>query len=305
MLKWVRDIGIIKHCRRPFGRLFIWDMGVNWEMLFCSMPLICYNGRFIDSDEPVLLAGNAAFKWGEGLFETMKLVEGHILLAGLHWARLKNGLEVLGLNAAALQPVVLENLLVQLALRNSCTEAARLRLQVFAEGAGLGFVAEAQPLAAADWGWEERGWTIGVFDEARKTTDCFSALKSSAYLPYRLASRFAEEHGWDDCLVLNSEGRPCESSKMNLFWLRDGVWFTPPLCEGCIEGVMRGHLLSVLADHHVGVEEAAVTLDELRNAEEICLTNALKGVRWVRQWDERIYAGKKGQEIFMLLQSTF
>ncbi|RYY92670.1 MAG: hypothetical protein EOO11_20970, partial [Chitinophagaceae bacterium] len=114
--------------------------------LFCSMPLICHNGRFVDATAPVLDAANPAFKWGEGLFETMRMQNGTIPLAARHGARLQEGLERLGLNAAALQQPVLENLLEELARRNDCSAAARLRLQVYRDGGGLGFVAEATPL---------------------------------------------------------------------------------------------------------------------------------------------------------------
>ncbi|RYY86801.1 MAG: hypothetical protein EOO15_13550, partial [Chitinophagaceae bacterium] len=168
------------------------------------MPLLCHNGRFVDTLAPVLQGDNPSFKWGEGLFETMRMLDGTIPLAQRHWARLQNGLARLEMNEAALQPAVLENILRELALRNECSEAARLRLQVYREGAGLGFVAEALPLDDADATWNERGWEIEVYPDARIAPDAFSPLKRANYLPYLLAARRAADSGVDECFLLNA-----------------------------------------------------------------------------------------------------
>jgi branched-chain amino acid aminotransferase len=273
---------------------------------FQAMPMICHNGRFVDADESVLGGANPAFKWGEGLFETMKLRGGRILLAERHWSRLQTGLQRLSLNDAALQAPVLENLLGELAHRNGCSESARLRLQVYREGAGLGFVAEAQALASEDDTWNEQGWTIELFPDARIAADAFSMLKRSNYLPYHLAARFAAEQGGiDEAFLLNAWGRVCEGARSNLFIVRGEEVVTPPLSEGCVDGVMRRHLMDLLAAEGRPVTEAGLTQEDLLAADEIFLTNALKGIRWVGRFRKKAFGNRVSRKLYGRLPSTF
>ncbi|GAB4091191.1 aminotransferase class IV [Flaviaesturariibacter terrae] len=269
------------------------------------MPLICHNGRFVDASAPVLPGDNPAFKWGEGLFETMRMTQGQIPLARRHWARLEEGLTRLGMNDAALQPAVLENLLGELALRNKCQERARLRLQVYREGAGLGFVAEAAPLDGADAGWNERGWQIEVFADARIAADAFSSLKRSNYLPYVLAARRAADLGIDECFLVNAWGNVCDGARTNLFVVTNGQLRTPPLSEGPIDGVLRRQLLELRAQEGEPVEEVPLTMEDLLAADEIFLTNALRGIRWVGRFRQRNYGCAVSRDLYARLGEPF
>lgn len=269
------------------------------------MPLICHNGRFLDAQSPVLGAGNPAFKWGEGLFETMRLQEGGIPLAGLHWARLQEGLLRLGLNDAALQYPVLENLLRELALRNGCAAAARLRLQLYRDGAGLGFVAEATALDAADAGFNERGWAVDLYPEARIAADAFSSLKRSNYLPYLLAARHAAAQALDECLLLNAGGRVCDGARSTVFVVKSGVVCTPPLSEGAVDGVLRRHLLQLLDAEGRPICEEPLTVDDLLEAEELFFTNALKGIRWCARFGQRHYRVGLSRQLYARLGEPF
>jgi branched-chain amino acid aminotransferase len=269
------------------------------------MAIICHNGRFVDADAPVLCGDNPAFKWGEGLFETMKLRDGRILLGERHWARLQTGAQRLAMNDAALQTTVLGNILVELAIRNGCRDAARLRLQVYREGAGLGFVAEAVPLPLSDASWNEQGWTIEVYPDARIAADAFSMLKRSNYLPYLLAGRFAQEHALNETLLLNAWGRPCEGAHTNLFIVRGDTVVTPPLSEGCVDGVMRRHLIELLAKESSPVTEAEMTIEDVLAADEVFLTNALKGIRWVSRFRKKTYGSRVAKGLYERLQASF
>ncbi|TCZ67715.1 aminotransferase class IV [Flaviaesturariibacter aridisoli] len=269
------------------------------------MPLICHNGRFLDAATPVLDAANPAFRWGEGLFETMRMHNGTIPLAARHWARLQDGLERLGLNAAALQQPVLENLLEELARRNDCSAAARLRLEVYRDGSGLGFVAEATALDAADAGLNERGWQVEVFPDARIAADAFSSLKRSCYLPYLLAARRAADTSMDECLLLNAWGRVCDGARSSVFVVRGNDIVTPPLSEGAIDGVLRRHLIDTLAAEGRPVREEALTMEDLLAADELFLTNALKGIRWAARFRSRTYGNTRARPLYERLGEPF
>ena len=89
----------------------------------------------------------------------------------------------------------------------------------------------------------ENGLVVDVFPDAKKSCDLFSNLKSNNYLPYVMAGLFAKKNKLDDCIVLNSFERICDSAIANIFIIDDNNIYTPPLTEGCVAGIMRRWML--------------------------------------------------------------
>src|SRR5690606_7671777 len=122
----------------------------------------------------------------------------------------------------------------------------------------------------------------GVYGDAKKSCDRLANIKTNNFLPYALAALHAKKNEWNDALVLNSHDRVCESTVANVFWIKGNVVYTPPLSEGCIGGVTRGHLLGRLKEEGIGVQEEPATLEILLQADELFLTNTISGLRWVK-----------------------
>jgi branched-chain amino acid aminotransferase len=138
----------------------------------------------------------------------------------------------------------------------------------------------------------EEGLVIDVFPAGRKSCDYFSSLKSNNYLVYVMAALYARQHQLNDCLVLNTYNRIADSTIANLFYCRQGLIYTPPLTEGGVAGVMRRHLLEVLPKAGFNVQEKVTTREDLEGAEEVFLTNALKGIKWVKSLGAATYGCK-------------
>ncbi len=210
------------------------------------MSFVCFNGKFFSSAEPLFNAGNRGFRYGDGLFETMKVYRGKILLESFHFERLLLGLKMLQIKNCS-NAVYLASLVSELCTKNKCIDLARVRLAVFRNEQGNAeFVIEAFPLLPDVNQWDEKGLTIDIYPFARKSPDAFSSLKTANFLPYVLAEIFAKERGLDDAVVLNAFNLLCDASKANIFLVRHKEIFTPALYQGCVSGVMRRFLLDEL-----------------------------------------------------------
>ena len=121
-----------------------------------------------------------------------------------------------------------------------------------------------------------------MFADGRKAIDAYSGIKSNNYQLSTVAGMFAAQRGFDDCLLLNNYGRVVETTMANIWWVRDGRFFTPPLSEGCVAGVMRRWLLGALPAAGYAVREAPIAPEELARVDEIFISNAIRGVQWVR-----------------------
>lgn len=128
--------------------------------------------------------------------------------------------------------------------------------------------------------------------------DMFSGIKSSSFQSYALAALFAKEQKWNDALLLNTNGYLADTTIANIFLLSKGKLITPSLDQGCIDGVMRRHIIRVLQDNGKVVEERPVHPDELQDADEIFLSNAIRGIRWVGRIGDRTYTCQQTVDIF-------
>lgn len=267
---------------------------------------ICFNGAFLPADDPILSASNRSFKWGDGLFETMKFHNGRILLEDLHFERLYLSLRLLEITkAAGFTTEALRSQVFELCQQNSCLANARIRLAVYrTDDNQTGNVIEAIPLNADINKWHEEGLNLGLYPYARKTTDAFANIKSANYLPYVLASRFAAANSFDDVAVLNTYNLVCDTSKANLFLVSDGAIYTPALHQGCVNGVMRRVVVDEAKKLGYRVYQDEVSEDQLMQANEVFLTNAIQMIRWVKSYKEQSYTCEITKKIFDAVATT-
>lgn len=270
------------------------------------MSQICFNGKLLKADEPVLLAANRSYRYGDGLFETIKVSGGKVLLEQLHFERLFSGLLILKYEIPKLfAEERIKNELLELCRENNVDKLARVRLSVFRGNGGLyendkkmQYLIECWPLSESSTQLNKNGLLIDVYPGARKSCDRFSNLKSANFLSYSMAALYAKEKKLNDCFVLNSEGNVADSTIANIFLIENGIIKTPALSQGCVAGVMRRHLLSILKDAGHTVQETSINEADLIRADEVFLTNAINGIRWVKQFRERVYANNKTIEIY-------
>jgi branched-chain amino acid aminotransferase len=270
------------------------------------MNSICINGKIISGDQPVLLASNRGYRYGDGLFETMKIMDGKILLANYHFERLFSGLSLLQFEKPLLfTREKISTDILRLCVKNKCTKLARVRLSVFRGNGGLydddkvlEYLVECWPLNESVNQLNENGLVIDIYRDAEKSCDKFSNLKSANFLPYSMAALFAKHNKLNDCLVMNSNGSIADSTIANLFIIKNGIVITPGLEDGCVNGVMRRHLLCELQVAGYQVQESTISVNDVLMADEVFLTNAINTIRWVRQFSHNVYTNLKTAEIY-------
>lgn len=263
------------------------------------MSFINYNGLIYTHDEAILFHDNHAFRYGEGLIETMLLQDGTIPLAALHFNRLQQSLTVLGMELSwTMADLVKES--VKVSRANDNAEQGIIRLQVFREvGEGqCGFLIACSHLVktAPDNNWP--GLNIGISQNMVKSADLISSLKTTSRLAYIMAKKEADQNGWNDVLLVNQYGRIVESTISNVFCIKGNEVFTPPLSEGCIAGVFRQYLLEATLPDNMIIKEKALTVADVEQADEVFLTNAVRGIQPVQVIGSKVYANALTRLIF-------
>ncbi|HYM93749.1 MAG TPA: aminotransferase class IV [Chitinophagaceae bacterium] len=269
------------------------------------MNKICLNGKIISGDRPVLMAGNRGFRYGDALFETMKIIKGNIPLEKFHFERLLKGLEYLKFEVSpSVNATKLAAEIIELCEENKCNQLARVRLTVFRGNGSLyedsketQYLIECRLLDDSVNELNQNDFLIDIYPDARKSCDKFSNLKTANYLPYVMAALYAKEKKLNECIILNANERICDATIANIFLVKNKTISTPSLSEGCVGGVMRKYLLKELNDAGYQTKEKPVTLKDIENADEVFLTNAINGIRRVSQFRNKIYSSAIAEEI--------
>ena len=235
----------------------------------------------------------------------MLVQDGEIRLKGLHWERLFAGMRQLYFEVPALMTAEhLEKEVLRNVKKNKSELLCRVRLQVYAGGGGIysaesshpGFVIECFPLEPDALLLNGNGLVAGLATGLAKSRDELSNLKSCNALIYAIAARQARTNKWNDALLRNTDGNIIESAIANIFWIKDGNVYTPPLADGCVAGVMRRYIMS-----KVSIKEKNLSEQELHEADEVFLSNAIKKMRWISDIEGKRYGNQQIKTIYNYL----
>jgi branched-chain amino acid aminotransferase len=262
------------------------------------MAYILLNDEFFLEEEAVIKANNRAFRYGDGLFESMRMCNGKLQFAELHADRLRLGMKALKIEGhAIIDSYFLSQKTIELVKKNKFTGNVRFRLSVFRNEGGFytpennkcGYLLEAMPLNENTYELNKKGLIVDVYDEITKPINKLANHKTSNALLYVMAGLYKKQHRLDEALLLNQNGFLCEGISANVFVVYQKQIYTPALSEGCIAGVMRSVILTLCKTNDIPVIEAQINPEILKEAEEVFMTNAVNGISWVMGYDKKRY----------------
>lgn len=228
----------------------------------------------------------------------MRIFNNDIPLADWHFHRLQRSIEKLSFQAPGYySPEYFRARVLELCAKNGIGKSARVRLTLFGGSGGLfdpenhfpNYLIETWPAEPHSGQINENGLVLGCCTGVEKPMDSWANLKSTSFLPYLVAAGQAKTQKWNDALVLNTRGRVADSAIANLFIIKEEKCFTPPLSEGCVAGVMRRYLLE-RKTNPMPVEEKPLCPEDIEAADEVFLTNAVRGIRWVKSFGKGEFA---------------
>lgn len=271
------------------------------------------NGKMCKAGSEVVSADNRGLRFGDGVFETIKSVNGDPEFAEEHFARLWKGLQVLQFNIPKhFTPEFLQQEIKLLLQKNKHQQLARVRLTFFRGDGGLydatdhkpNYLIQSWALPPETGSWNTNGLVLGIYADTKKSCDILSNLKHNNFLPYAMGALYAKNEKWNDAILLNSFGRVCETTFTNIFIIKDEIVQTPALSEGCIAGIMRGNVIRKLKAAGYQLTEGEIRIDDLVNADEVFLTNSIYNMRWVQSIGDKKYTNVQAQKIFTVVFST-
>jgi len=260
---------------------------------------ICFNGEIIKSASFSIPYRNRAFLFGDGLFETIKANGSTPLWFNLHYSRLVSSMELLKMNIPKSFSINdLQQKIAHLINANRFFNGARIRITVYRHGEGLytpdnndvNYLIESFSEKSNLYVLNSAGLKIGVFNKIKKPVFSLSNIKSNNALIYVLAGIYKTENNLDDSLILNQNNNICEAISSNVFLVKANCLYTPSINDGCVDGIMRKKIIELANKFNLKViDNLAINENDLLLADEVFLTNAISGVKWILAYENKRY----------------
>ena len=277
------------------------------------MATLLFNGELRDGSQPIFTSHNRSFRYGDGLFESMRMIGGRLNFSRKHMQRMLTGVQLLQLRLPdSFVANSLDSWAKKLWEANGCPPSSRLRLTVFRNDGGYyapetndaSWHLELWPIESDQYHINEKGISVELYQDIRKPINKLSTLKTANSELYVLASLHAKAMNVDDAILINQNGNVIEATGSNLFAVKNGVLYTSPVSEGCVSGIMRSVIMDIAQANRIAVYEVPLPLSILLNSDEIFLTNAVKGIIWVGAYRQKRYFSQTARKLNELLNKS-
>lgn len=272
--------------------------------------MVNFNGNLVSSQDTLFTSENRGYKYGDALFETLKVVNGKIFFWEDHYFRLMASMRIMRMDIPmSFTMEFLENeILKTIEANDLLSSSARVRLNIDRGEGGKYLPSENSKVTYSiiTEGFDEPFYTVkeGQTYEVDLYKDFFiapgllSGLKSNNKAIQVIGSIYAKENDLNNCLVLNTNKSVIEALNGNLFLVKGDKIKTPPLEDGCLKGVMRKQVLEVLSkDVNLYIEEASISPFELQKADELFITNVIQGIVPITKYRKKTYGCQLAKDL--------
>jgi len=275
--------------------------------------MINFNGNLIAQDDNILTQ-NRAFLYGDGVFETLKIVNNKILFLEDHYFRLMASMRVVRMEIPMnFTMEFFEEMVLNLVNKKGISDSARARITVFRNDGGLylpksndvSYLIHSTPLENTSYVLNTAEYEVDLYKDFYITKQLLSSIKTTNKLINVTGSIFAHENGFDNCLLINDTKNVVEALQANLFMVQGKKLITPPISEGCLNGIMRKQILA-LAKKMEGIEvaEEIISPFELQKADELFLTNVITGIQPITKYRKKQFTSNVANILLQKLNES-
>jgi len=276
--------------------------------------MINYNGAIV-TDQTILSNSNRAFLYGDGVFETIKVYNKNILYLEDHYFRLMASMRIVRMQIPANFTLeFFESQIIDLVNALKIAESARVRFTVFRNDGGyylpqtreVTYLIQASALSTTKYELDLKPYEVDLYKDFFVPKTLLSTLKTTNKMLHITGSIYANENGLQNAIVLNNDKNVVEALNGSLFMVMGNKLITPPLSEGCLNGIMRKQLLQ-LAKKIEGVEvvEEIISPFDLQKADELFVTNVITGIQSITQYRKKSYNNDVAKQLVTLLNAGF
>ena len=258
--------------------------------------MINYNGELLSSNT-TLSNSNRAFLYGDGVFETLKIVNSKMLFIEDHYFRLMASMRIVRMQIPDNFTLeYFEEQVLNLAKATNNQNSARVRMTFFRNDGGfylpqtrtVSFLIQIAPLNQINYSFSDAVYEVDLYKDFYITKQLLSTIKTTNRMINITGSIFADENDLQNCLLLNNEKNVVEALNGNLFMLAGNKLITPPIEDGCLNGIMRKQIIQIVAKmENIELVENSISPFDLQKADELFITNIITGIQPITKYRKK------------------
>lgn len=259
------------------------------------------------------LLHNRGFLYGDALFETVKILDGKILFLEDHYFRLMASMRILRMEIPMnFTMEFFESEILNEVKKEQFEASARARMTVYRKEGGfylpennsIEYVISVSKIEKPIYQIENSSYEVDIFKDFYVSKQLISTLKSTNKIVQITGSIYADENGLDNCILLNENRNVTEALNGNIFMLKDNTLITPPISEGCLNGIMRKQIIPLAKTiEGLTVEEAIISPFDLQKADELFFTNVIKGIQPITKYRKKEFETNLSQTLLSKLNT--
>lgn len=276
--------------------------------------MININGTILASKDASISVLNRGFQYGDALFETIRVINNEIIFWEDHYFRLMASMRILRMEIPAnFSPEFLsEEIEKTIKANHLVASPAKVKINIWRKEGGLytpinkdvEFSISAYPLNQFFYQFDEQDYEVELYKDYYVASGLLTSVKSNNRLVSILAGVYALENNYQNCLLLNNQKSVVEAANGNLFLVKGNLIKTPPVSDGCLNGIIRKQVISIVNDlKDYQLEEASISPFELQKADELFITNVISGILPVTKYRKKMYKLSFSKKMLGLLNA--
>ena len=268
--------------------------------------MLNYNGNLVAFEDVKITPDNRAYKYGDSVFETIKVINGKVVFWEEHYFRLMASMRMLRMKIPMnftlefLQDEILKTVLVN--TKNN----SRVRLCITRKDGGfytpttneIDYLIESREITFTT----KDNYKVDLFKDFYLYSGHLSTIKTNNKLIHTLASIFAKENDLDNCILLNERKGIVEVTNATLFLIKGNTIKTPLLSEGCLQGIAREKVINIIeSNNDYDIEETVISPFEIQKADEVFITNSIMGIQPITNYRKKTFSTDISKKLAMSL----
>lgn len=268
------------------------------------------NGHITENNN--ISINNRGYRYGDALFETIKVVHDKILFWEDHYFRLMASMRILRMEIPMnfTMEFLEEQIRSTIASNHLENATVKVRLLIHRKEGGLylpesndvGFIITVDKIDNDFYLLNESDYEVDLFKDHYVSADLLSTLKTNNKVLNVVGSIYAKENNLNNCLVLNTNKSVVEALNGNIFILKGNILKTPPLSDGCLKGVMRKQIMDIVKTMpEITLLEESVSPFELQKVDEVFITNVIQGIQPITKYRKKNFGNEFSKKILSKL----
>jgi len=273
-----------------------------------------FNGKLFNEDDHILDAKNRGLQWGDAVYEELRVLSGEVIFLEEHYLRLMSSMRILRMEIPMnFTMEFMEEEILKTVLKEDLKVTKRVKFTIFRNSENddalannsISFLVTASILPNPFYILEENEYEVELFKDFYKNASMLSNLDTTNKILNVVGRIYAQENDYQDCLVLNEQKQVIETLNGSIFLIQKNVIKTPPLTDGCLNGILRRKLIEIVSKiEGYEFQELSISPFELQKADELFTANAIDGIISITKYRKKSYSNSVAKNLIGKLNAA-